>query len=400
MKTYQIAILCLLFVGSSVAAQNKPLPWFMGTMNEAMELAAKRNVPILAAFIQDNEEANDRVVEGLYNDAEFRLLLDRVVPVLASPGTHKPKKGTGDTQVCSKFGHAPCAHHRKMEMDARGYCWANAVKTPSHVLLDPEGVVIGRLIDVHSVSTFTQLVTKGETKLGAGVRHSEFRRVHAAFKEAERLIAGFDLMPARLALDSVTELLKTEELKETAETLFKSLDTRAADVVDYAKQLLSQSRAVEAGSALKGAMEAMKGREGEAALKAAYKDFLSTDAGKAAKKILALEGRLKPTLERAASRFEGSRPKLAVKAYFEIMSKVPGTQLAKTARERLDALKTQHALALDSVVREGEAKLLYSEARRLHEPDSQSYKEALQAIVQEYEDTRVAKKVQKELNKK
>ncbi len=170
-----LALACALVV-LPASAQNQVL-WWNGTWDAALKEARARNVPLLVAFVQDGEEANDRCVTGLLPDTEFVKATTHALPMIASLGDHATRKQelNGQTlSVCARFGAIPCAAHRAIEPRARETLCDGPVQTPQLVVALPDGTVTGRIVDVGASSQYAKLVKAAQRKLkGRGLTAAE-----------------------------------------------------------------------------------------------------------------------------------------------------------------------------------------------------------------------------------
>jgi hypothetical protein len=142
-------LILLILLLAPPALPQKFIHWWDKSYADGLAEARTRNVPVLLAFIQDNEEANDRIVTGLYQDPSFIKLTEKCVPMVASLGAHETRKQPVRGHVrrtCSRFGAISCARHRNMDTQARSKFWPDLVKTPSHIVIYPDGKEAGRII--------------------------------------------------------------------------------------------------------------------------------------------------------------------------------------------------------------------------------------------------------------
>ena len=388
-----LALLCPL-----ASAQVTGISWFSGTWQDAMETAAARNVPILIAFIQDDEEANDRIVETIYSDKEFLELCQRVVPIIASMGTHKPVEGPDGRQVCSRFGHLTCAEHRRLEADVRALYWPKeGVTTPTHIIAKPDGTEISRLVDIHTINAYQGMVRGATSDLGKGMSHTDYTLALALLKEAANAARVGPLSTLRAHLDRLTPLVASSPLRETVLSLFKKLDEEGAQIPARATDHQVAGRFLDAGVLLREGLVALKDRPGERPLREAYAVFRVTADGKAVDALLEREARLRPQFEKLTQAEDGAKLPSTVKTYYEILGQVPGTPLAVSVRERLSNLAPAASPALKRTMDEEEANLLWREAARTAKANPERAKEIYQEIVTNFPKTKAAARASKAL---
>ena len=157
------AAITLLMVGAALAQQpsSTQVLWWSGSWDGAFAEAKTRNVPVLVVFIQDGEEANERIVTGTFRDPEYVKMTHRCVPIVVSLQFHGLKKDeTGGVvrAVCTKFGSTTCEAHQNLETPARVELCGTDVQTPQHVLVLPDKTIVARIIDVAPVSGYQEMV--------------------------------------------------------------------------------------------------------------------------------------------------------------------------------------------------------------------------------------------------
>ena len=91
MRNANLMVVVSLAITVSVSPAQS-IEWWSGDWESALGEAAARNVPIFVAWIMDDEEANDRIVAGLYKDETFIKATARAVCVLACPGCPKQSR--------------------------------------------------------------------------------------------------------------------------------------------------------------------------------------------------------------------------------------------------------------------------------------------------------------------
>lgn len=388
----------LAFVATlSLASAQGGVPWFAGTWEEAMKAAADRNVPILVAFIQDDEEANERIIDQFYGDKDFIEMCMRTVPVMANISSHKPVEGPGGRTVCSKFGHVACSEHRNIEMAVRPlYFPDGTVVTPTHIVARPDGTEISRLIDVHSLNAYQGMVRGATSDLGKGLGLKEYEAVKSALAKARSFLERDRLALARAAVDEGMALAAAGPLRESLDGVLATLDGMGEGLQARVQGLLESDQALEAGAVLRDAAQALRGRPAEARVREAMQAFRSSAAGKAVAAVLDREDRLRAQFDRLLAGGEApGRLAGTVKAYYDILSQVPGTRLAAEVRERIQALGEGAVDAIKRQMREEEANLLWKEASALRRTDAEKADDLLRRLVAEFPGTTAARRAER-----
>ncbi len=187
MRTSALAVVSILSFVRGVLAQG--IEW-SPTVDQGLQDARNRNAPVLVSFIQDGEEANDRMVNGIHKSDEVVKLTRRFVCFIANSGNHEQtgqKQPDGSMkQVCQKFGSVSCAEHRAVESWAFKQYTQGEVKTPQHLFCDPTGKVLENIIDVPDVSGFTEALENTLRAAGPGLSTEEYRKFSDALGAADR----------------------------------------------------------------------------------------------------------------------------------------------------------------------------------------------------------------------
>jgi tetratricopeptide (TPR) repeat protein len=234
MRTSALAILPILSLARAALAQG--IDW-SPSVEQGLQDARNRNAPVLVSFIQDGEEANDRMVNGIHKAAEVVKLTRRFVCFIANHGTHEQvgqKQPDGNVkQVCQKFGTVSCVEHRAIEAWAFKQYTQGEVKTPQHLFCDPTGKVLETIIDVPDVSGFTEALENTLRAAGPGLSNEEYRKFSdslAAAESAAKLgryseaIKGFKaVLAAKNAQKAALADRAKEGIKQVEESGKKSL---------------------------------------------------------------------------------------------------------------------------------------------------------------------------------
>lgn len=319
------------------------IPWWTGSFDEGLEEARRRNVPVLVAFIQDGEEANERIVSGLHRSAGFLKLTRKVIPIIASVTIHPQTTATvrgRKRKVCSRFGRMPCQVHKDQELAAREAFWGEdtPVKTPSHIVALPDKTEIGRLIDVHPAQAVDQLVQKAQKKLGRGLSREEYSRARAWLARA----------PDRVKKDEIEALLQEREemLRTVAGTpLAKELEQVMARIEHHGQRLVGKASdlaaAKQEGEALRivvGQWKRYKGTDAGKVMRSLENKLRRTKAGRAVIQELAREKRVRPWYEKAAVALGERRYGDAYRDYRRVFEAAPASRLGREALAEIEDL--------------------------------------------------------------
>lgn len=392
----------------SVALLTSVLPaqgvaWWAGTWDDAVEDARRRNVPLIVAFVMDNEEANDRVVAGLYKDDAFIKATERAVAILACPNTHKPieqKINGKNMRVCSKFGHATCEAHKQMEMEVRLTFWPDGrVATPTHIIVLPDDTKVGMLSDVMPTGSYVSALKTGRTKLGGrGLTRVEYAQAIELLEQAKAAIAADDYAGSVALLATFDKRTMGTPLAEDALAVRTALGEKGVGLVARAEAAAGSGDWIGALRLLRGGMAAFRGTDLFRILKKADSRLSKTKEGRVAVKLLKAEDRARPSFDKARKHEQERDYVRAVKAYFRVLSLAAGSPLAAEARSRLAALKADGEVAplVSKVMASQEAELELKEARALLRQRKRDEARAkLQRIVKDWPATSAAAKARK-----
>ena len=382
------------------------IPWWGGEWEEALEEAQRRNVPLMVAFVMDGEEANDRVVSGLHQDAQFQGALQRAIAVIASRDTHKPKeqkiKGKS-VSVCSKFGFIKCSVHRRLEQAIRPLLFPDGrVQTPMHVVLLPDETEVGRVHDVNGTGVYVDLLKKAQKKLGGrGLTRKEFRRSLELLQVAKKALGDTDFLAAGTALDQLEKMATGTPVGKEASAIRSSWNKAGMAIATDAEQLAEKGEWVEALRRVRDGGRAFKGSSLAKDLRKVESRIGRTREGRAAARILKAEDRARPSFEKGVG-YEAERDYArAVKAYYRVINLAEGSSLADKARVRLDALTSDRDIAplVKKTVAQQEAELALKAARVLLRKQRDEGRVALEKIVETWPKTSAADKARKLLKK-
>lgn len=395
------SLLVLILLAATIPAQG--LEWWTGTWEEATEEARKRNVPIIVAFVMDNEEANDRIVKGLHKDPAFIKATKRAIAVLACPNTHKPveRKVYGkSTRVCNKFGHVKCEVHKKLEMEVRALFWPTGrVATPTHFVVLPDETKVETLRDVLPTDAYVGALKRGRSKLGGrGLTHKEYVQAQALLKKTKAALASGDYLLTGTSLKELRKMTKGTPLDEEAVQLSTTLSEEGARIATRAEAAAAAGDWVEALRLVRDGAAAFRGTDLHKTLKKTESKLSKTKDGRAAVRVLKAEDRARPNFEKAEKHEKERDYVKAVRAYYRVLNMAAGSPLAARARARLDALKAdQDVVALvGKIMAAQDAEIELKAARRLLRQRKKDEAHAkLASIVERWPTTPAAAKARK-----
>jgi hypothetical protein len=367
------ATLLLLAIAGVAAAQQpsaSQVAWWSGTWDGAFEEAKTRNVPVLVVFIQDGEEASERLANATFKDPEYVKMTLRCLPIVVSlqfHGLKKEESGGTVRAVCSKFGSTTCEAHQNLETPARVELCGSQVQTPQHVLVLPDKTIVDRIVDLAPVSGLQELVAKGVKKLGRGLTAAELKQVRDQFRDAKAKIEKQDWAAAvKVAKDAMT-IAKGTPFAKQAEAILAQIEDDAKKEIERANAAAKGGDAVIALRILENAVEQFGGTESAAALKKELAKLKATKAGSEAARVLAKEKRGLEAFDAAQAAEKAKDFVTARREYQRAGTLASGTPLAERAQMRIDELaKDPDIKALfDRADKEAKAQAALKEAEKL-----------------------------------
>jgi hypothetical protein len=385
-----IALLLLAFAAPAQQPSTKQVEWWSGTWEAAFTEAKTRNVPVLVVFIQDGEEANERLVTGTFTDPEYIKTTHRVLPIVVSIQFHGIKKeevGGVVKGVCSKFGSTTCDAHQNLESHARVELCGSEVQTPQHVLVLPDKTIVGRIIDIAPVSGYQELVAKGVKKLGRGLTSAELKQVRDQFRDAEARIEKQDWAGAVKVTKEALNVTKGTPFAKQAEAILARIEEGAKKDLDRAAAAAKGGDALVALRILENAVEQFGGTDSAAALKKELARIRGTKAGAEAARVLGKEKRGMEAFEAGQTAEKAKDFVTARREYQRAATVASGTPLADRAQMRIDELaKDPDIKALfDRADKDGKAQAALKEAEKLLAAGSRDEaRAAFKKIVEEF----------------
>ena len=408
MRNANLVVVVSLAITVSVSPAQS-IEWWSGDWEGALQEAAARNVPIFVAWIMDDEEANDRIVAGLYKDESFIKATARAVCVLACPGTHSPKEQRVRgklTKVCSKFGSVPCVRHKKMEMEIRGLFWPTGkVATPTHVVVlpDEDETKFRSMHDVVGSGTYVKAIADAQRKLGGrGLSGMEHRRARDLMAQGKESLAWSDLLQVMACLEELEPLVKGTPLGKTAASIREAVNAQGAELRQKAEEAAAAGRWIDAMRMLRDGGKVFKGTATARGLMKLESRLGRSREGREAVRILKAEARALPLFNKAVG-YEKDRDYVkAVNMYYRVLSTAPEAPLGTKARARIDEFKADPAVnaLVGRIVASRDANLEFKAARKLmRSGDEAGGRAMLQGILEKWPGTASAKKARQLLEK-
>jgi tetratricopeptide (TPR) repeat protein len=360
----------LLVACATLPGQSAQVRWWSGTWDGAFAEAQTRNAPLLVVFIQDGEEANERLAATVLKDPAYVKATLKTVPILAnreSHGSTKSEVGGVVKSVCAKFGGTTCEAHQNLETPARVELCGAEVQTPQHVLVLPDKKVVARIVDIAPVSAYQELVARGIKKLGKGLTNDDLKLARDRVREAGIRIEARDWGAAVKLLGEASAIVKDTPFAKDVDAMTATIDAAGRKELEKATAAEKAGDALVALRTLEEAAAAFAGLECVAALRKEMTRIKGTKAGVEAGRVLAREKRGQPSFE-AAQAAEKAKDFLKAKREYErAATAAADTPLAEKARARLVVLaKDPDIKALfDRDDRETQARDLLKEAEKL-----------------------------------
>ncbi len=360
-------IALVFLVALPLAAQAKNVGWFEGTFEEALTEARERNVPLLVAFNQDEEESNESLIQGLYADATFIKLMLRCVPVIASIHEHPPVK-IGGVARCSRFPAVTCAQHRRLETKAREVCWGERpVSTPSHVVLHPDGTEGARMIDMVSAGEIEGGLNVVRKKIGLGLTRDQLLTARTALKAGQAALTASDLAAALQALRTFDKEVVGTPMAAQSAALKQGIAAALDAELVRCRELVSTQQCEAALRASDKMRQALSGMPELSAWRAFDTELLKSKEGRAARKAIEAEERVKPVYDKGVALEAKREFGKAAAEYLRVVQAAPRTPLAQQASAKLAAFEADKDIAplCAAALVEHSAELAYQSAHAM-----------------------------------
>ena len=389
---------------ASMTVNATQVRWWRRDFDRAFEVAKNRNVPLLIAVIQDGEEANERLVDGLFDDRKFVELTESTVPMICSRKRHGNRRQELDGTVvssCKRFGSVPCEVHVSHERDMYGtFFGGESLKTPQIMAVLPDQTVVDRVIDVGGFGQYQAIVRAAQKKLGVGMSRIEYKKADSALRDGRRALAQKRYVDAWNAVKDLAKLPKNSDIGKGARRIVSEALAEADRMIEAASAAFEAKDFWTVFETTEKIRDAYPGtpvaKRCVTLEKAAKKDRAGRKAAQAFKK----QRRYLPDWKKAQA-FEKKRDYgKAHDLYAKIVKRAKGLPLAKRAQERLDHFDADAAIRrlLKFEKDEKAAKKLLRDAERLRRKKQlAAAKKIYEQIVKDYPATDAAEKAAKRL---
>jgi hypothetical protein len=379
------------------------IAWWSGEYDAAFVEAKARNVPLMFVFLQDGEEANERIVTSVFTDPDYIKATKRAVVAVLSHDSHPSKQETVDGEaraVCAKFGGCPCETHKRLEYPARKDFIGERVQTPQHVVILPDKTVFEHLLDVSPPNAYVDALRRAQVKLGPGVGRAEYRAAAKAVAEGERLVSAGDYLGAAKVARAALETVKGTKCAKGPEGVLETVEKAGRGRIDEAIKAEKASDVYRALKLLEEGGRDFAGANVVTAMKKESERIKATKAGREAASTLAREARAAPGWTAAEKAVE-ERDFLRARREFDKVAKVAeGTPLGGAASRRSAALAADPDLKalFDRADRDAAADAALRGAEGLlRSGEGSKGKAALEALVKDYAGTKAADAAKKRL---
>jgi tetratricopeptide (TPR) repeat protein len=385
------------------SAQASRILWWSGTFDDAFVEAKNRNVPLVFVFIQDGEEANERVVSGVFSDNDYVKAMKEAVPVVLSHEVHGLREDVVDgvrVGVCKKFGGCPCASHKELEAEARAEFVGMEVLTPQHVFVLPDKTVFDRMVDVFAPSAYADTLRRAQKKLGRGVGREPYRTALQKTEAGRKLLDEEKWNEAAKTLDEALAIVQGTPKAAIIEELTGRIDAAADARLKNVAAAETEGDFYRALRACEEGLADFADHKKKADFKKEQERLSKLPKGREAARLLAKEARARPSFDAAVAAVE-AKEFVKAKRDFERAEKLAeGTPLAKEARRRLDAMTADPDVQaiLERADREAAAdEALKTADALLRAGDSAGAKAELTRILERFAGTRAAEGARKRL---
>lgn len=398
------ATLTLLLLAPVVCAQGQ-IRWWTKDFDEALDHAKDRNVPLVIVYIQDGEEANERLEKSLFASKDFVNAANSIVPMIASHTDHRPTKakGTGPNRsVCSKFRYCTCRQHKRIEIQARGEFWPDGiVKTPAVIVFKPDLTETKRIIDVFPVTDYVAAIRAAKRDMGPGLTADQHQQLIVAAARVKQALDDQNVAKALVQIERMRALPNGPAVKREMDRYAKRVAARKANLLDQMKERVAAGDHLGTLRDVLQLKDALSKTPFAKELAKLEKDIKRTREGKAAERVLKAEGRAKPILEKARDSWRKRDYKGAVKAWYQVLGRVPAGPLHDEAKSAIEDVRADKDIAklVQKELDEGAAAQLFAEARPLRRKEPARYTELLETILEKYPNTAVARRARKALGR-
>lgn len=373
-----------------VKANTGQVLWWSGGWDDAFAEAKTRNVPLIVVFIQDGEDANERMANGVFKEAEYVKLTNKCVPIVLSLQLHGNKKeevGGVVRGVCAKFGSTTCDAHIALEPHARAELITGEVRTPQTIVVLPDKTIVGKIVDLAPISAYQELIGKAIKKIGRGLTAAELKLIRDQFRAARaKLEKGEWAEAIKVAREAQAGAKDTPFAKE-AGAILTSIDDLAKKQIDRANAAAAQGDVLGALRILEAAVDQFASIEAVASLKKELTRLRGTKDGAEAARLLAKEKKGSEAFEAGQAAEKAKDFLTARKEYLRAASLAAGTQLADKATARVDALAKDPDIKplFERAEKDGKAQAALKEAEKLlASGDKEGARAAFKKIVDDF----------------
>lgn len=312
---------------------------------EALKEARERNVPVMIAFIQDGEEANERIVNNFYTQKDFVLMTRKFINLLACRGTEsdhgsiRVKQNGKWVRICKKFGSITCLEHQEVERQAfLDYMPDGFVKTPQHLFCSPDGKVLEKIIDVPLLEDFLGTMLAVLERVGRGLSREEYSQLRENFKNGEK---AFRKEKYGEAIDFYNRVIGTgfkTPWVDRAKEEVKRIDALGREKLVRVKELIEGEKYLEAWKLLEAVEADFTGSAVAKEAKSEKRAFSSIPAAKEVLEKHQRECQAEELFYKGKEWEQKGKVSKAISVYQTLERKYGSTSWGKLAKERLEAL--------------------------------------------------------------
>ncbi|MAG56669.1 MAG: hypothetical protein CMJ83_10300 [Planctomycetes bacterium] len=277
------------------------------------------------------------------------------------------------------------------------------MRTPTHIVVLPDGTEVDRLIDVHGTDSYLGLIAQGQKKLGGrGMSAAHYVKSQRLLRDARLAVQKQEVLASVTVLDELDKLVRGTPLAKEVKELRAKVDAIGHLALARSRELAAAGKPVEALRLLDDSIVAFESSPLRRDLKRARAKLASSKEGRVAARILKSENRARPSYDKAVV-FEREKDYVnAVRAYYRVLGVAPGSPMADRARVRVDELRADKDLAaiLGDVITDREADLLFKKGQRLRRQKKKADAQRVFAeLVEKYPGSASAAKAKKLLGK-
>lgn len=343
-------LVCAFGLAAQLPAGLDAIPYYDGTLDEAMREAAERNAPVLILCCKEGEEANDRFREQLRDNGSFGEKVSDAIVLLVNDGTHETKEirrtnadGTREkVTVCKEYHTPSCDFHKKgwspvyntLVADRGDGNWP----LPSAIILSPDGEVF-RFIGHGEPPGESEMIKELQSirsRFGYSLSKETLQRVKVLTKEGEAMVLAKLWADAWMAYSEVLELAPQGKYADGAREALAAAKEGLDGHLTELEEQVTEGDALEVYSAIATLAFALEGtdfekRSASIRKKALKRKDLDKDAARSIDLDLEAKGYLRDAKKLVASGDEkGAKrllKKLKSKKYNESEARTEGLAL-------------------------------------------------------------------------